>query len=374
MTEAIAEKIARRIRAEGPLTIAAFMAIALHDPDAGYYATHDPIGAEGDFTTAPEISQIFGELIGVWCGDLWQQIGRPDPVVVAELGPGRGTLMSDLLRAVETVPGFRRAVRLHLVEASPVLRAEQEQRLGQFRPAWAGRIEDLPDGPLLLIANEFLDALPIRQFVRCGFHWAERMVVLDREGNFAVADGRENPAAALLIPAGLRNSAPRTIAEICPAALVLASAIGARLGRQPGAALFIDYGHFPSMPGATLRAVSQHRLVSPLAAPGTADLSAAVDFAAVAEAAQKAGAEIYGPVTQGRFLAVLGAELRSAALGARATAGQRLVLESGVRRLLDPAEMGEIFKVLALVSPGLPPPAGFDGYARDKGSTAVPKP
>lgn len=374
MTEALVERIARRIRAEGPLTIAGFMAIALHDPDAGYYATRDPIGAAGDFTTAPEVSQIFGELIGVWCVELWHRMGRPDPVIVAELGPGRGTLMTDLLRAVATIPEFRRALRLHLVEASPVLRAEQEQRLGRFRPAWVKQIEDLPDGPLLLIANEFLDALPIRQFVRGAVHWAERMVLLDRDGNLAVADRRENPAATLLVPASLRHSAPGTIAEICPAAVILAGAIGARLARQPGAALFIDYGHFPSAPGMTLRAVSRHRSASPFAAPGTADLSAAVDFAALAEAARMAGAEIHGPVTQGCFLKALGAELRLAALSARATASQRLFLESGLRRLLDRNEMGELFKVLALVSPGLSRPAGFDRQGEEVCSSAATNP
>ena len=360
MTETIADKIARRIRAEGPLTVAAYMAMALHDPAAGYYARREPIGAAGDFTTAPEISQIFGELIGLWCAELWQQMGRPDPLILAELGPGRGVLMSDLLRAADALPEFRCALRLYLVEASPLLRAEQEYRLGQTRPVWVQGVEDLPDGAILLIANEFLDALPIRQFVRGAVHWRERLVALDAEGRLTFADGPESVAATLLVPASLRDSPPGTVAEICPAALGLAHALGARFARQPGGALFIDYGHFPIGPGATLCAVSRHHLVSVLGVPGTADLSAHVDFAAFAEAARTGGAKTHGPLTQAWFLTALGAELRLTTLSARATPAQQQALQSGFKRLLHPDEMGERFKVMALVSPGLTTPAGFE--------------
>jgi NADH dehydrogenase [ubiquinone] 1 alpha subcomplex assembly factor 7 len=360
VSEEIADKIARRIHAEGPLTVAAYMAMALHDPDGGYYATRGPIGVAGDFTTAPEISQVFGELIGLWCAELWKRIGRPDPVVLAELGPGRGVLMSDLLRAAGTVPEFRRALRVCLVEASPVLRAEQERRLCQAQPTWVSRVEELPDGPMLMVANEFLDALPIRQFVRGLGGWSERMVAVDPEDQLVFLDGPESLVASLLVSGGARHCAPGSIVEICPAALALAGALGSRLARQPGAALFIDYGYFPAAPGPTLRALQRHCPVSALAAPGTADLSAHVDFAAFAEAAGAAGAEIYGPISQGRFLTALGAALRLAALSTRAAPAQRRSLESGVRRLLDPGEMGELFKVVALVSPGLAAPAGFD--------------
>jgi NADH dehydrogenase [ubiquinone] 1 alpha subcomplex assembly factor 7 len=360
VNEEIAEKIARRIRAEGPLTVAAYMAMALHDPVGGYYARGDPIGAAGDFTTSPEISQVFGELIGLWCAELWDRIGRPDPVILAELGPGRGVLMSDLLRAAGTVPEFRRALRVFLLEASPVLRAEQETRLRQVQPAWVTNIEQLPGGPTLLVANEFLDALPIRQFVRGPVDWSERMVAIDPDGHLVFVDGRESRAASLLVPGRLRDAAPGTIAEICPAALAMASMLGARFAHQPGAALFIDYGYCAAAPGSTLRALRRHHAVSALAAPGTADLSAHVDFAAFAEAARVAGAETHGPVGQGRFLAALGAGLRLAALSARATPAQRWALESGVSRLLDPGEMGDLFKVLAIVSPGLATPGGFD--------------
>jgi NADH dehydrogenase [ubiquinone] 1 alpha subcomplex assembly factor 7 len=360
VSEDIADKIVRRIRAEGPLTIAAFMAMALHDPEGGYYARRGPIGAAGDFTTAPEISQVFGELIGLWCVELWERIGRPDPVILAELGPGRGVLMSDLLRAAGVVPQFRRALRICLVEASPVLRAEQERRLRRAQPAWVSGVEELPDGPMLMVANEFLDALPIRQFVRGAGGWSERMVAVDPEDRLVFVEGPESAGASLLVSGRPRDCAPGTIVEICPAALALAGTLGFRLARQPGAALFIDYGYFPTVPGPTLRALQRHRAVSALAAPGSADLSAHVDFAAFAEAARAAGAEVHGPIGQGRFLNALGAGLRLAALTARAESVQRRSLENGVRRLVDPGEMGDLFKVMALVSPGLPSAAGFD--------------
>jgi NADH dehydrogenase [ubiquinone] 1 alpha subcomplex assembly factor 7 len=375
LTEELINKIVRRIRAEGPLTVAAYMAMALHDPMGGYYNRHDPIGAEGDFTTAPEISQVFGELIGLWCTEAWCLIGRPDPVILAELGPGRGVLMSDFLRATAAVPAFRGALRLHLVESSPALRAQQEKRLSRAQPVWVTRIEDLPDGPMLLIANEFLDALPIRQFVRGATHWSERLVALDRGDQLVFVDSPKSHAATLMVPETLRQSAPGSIVEISPPALALAGALGARLARQPGAALFIDYGYCPSAPGPTLRAVRQHRPASALAAPGTTDLSADVDFAAFAEAAQASGGEIYGPVPQGQFLTALGAELRLTILSARASPSQRRALASGVRRLLDPEAMGDRFKVMALVSPGLPPPLGFDAKApmKEAGSSLAAK-
>jgi NADH dehydrogenase [ubiquinone] 1 alpha subcomplex assembly factor 7 len=361
IADALGRKIARRIRAEGPLSVAAYMAMALHDPDGGYYARRDPIGAQGDFITAPEISQVFGELIGLWCAVVWRQLGRPDPVILAELGPGRGVLMGDLMRAAATVPEFHRALRLHLVETSAPLRAAQQQRLAQFEPIWVPRFEDLPDGPLLLVANEFLDALPIRQFVRRGLHSSERMVTLDDEGRFVFVEGPPSPIARSLVPEGLHDRARQTaVFEICPAALALAAALGGRFSRQAGAALFIDYGYFPSAPGPTLRALHRHRAVSALTAPGTADLSAHVDFAAFAETARVGGAETHGPVPQARLLTALGARERAAALRIRATPSQQLALDSGVERLLDPGGMGTLFKAIALVSPRLSPPPGFD--------------
>jgi NADH dehydrogenase [ubiquinone] 1 alpha subcomplex assembly factor 7 len=357
----ISRRIASRIHAEGPLSVAAFMAMTLHDPEDGYYARRSPIGAQGDFVTAPEISQIFGELIGLWCALIWQRLGEPDPIILAELGPGRGVLIEDLLRAAAAIPTFRRALRLHLVEASPILRAEQETRLARLGPAWVSRFEDLPEGPMLLVANEFLDALPIRQFVRGQAQWSERMVALDDDGRFVLVDGPESPAASLLIPAVHRDSVrPGTVIEICPAALAIAAGLGARFTRRPGAALFVDYGYFPSAPGPTLHALRRHSPVSALTAPGTADLSAHVDFAAFAEAARAGGAASWGPVSQRRLLTALGAVPRAAVLRARATQHQRQALDQGVRRLLDPDQMGTLFQAIALTSPGMLPPPGFE--------------
>ena len=336
------------------------MAMALYDPEGGYYSRRNPIGAQGDFITAPEISQVFGELIGLWCAVVWDQLGRSDPVVLAELGPGRGVLMNDLLRAAATVPDFRHALRLYLIETSAVLRADQEARLAQFDPTWVPRLEDLPEGPLLLVANEFLDALPIRQFVRRGVYWSERLVTLSGEDSFTFVEAPPSPVSALLAPEVLRLSAEEgAVIEICPVALALAAALGARFSRQPGAALFVDYGYFPSAPGDTLRGLSRHRAVPALEAPGTADLSAHVDFAAFAETARACGAETHGPLAQGRFLAGLGARERAATLRARATTSQRRAIDRGVERLLDPGDMGTLFKAIALTSPG-PAPPGFE--------------
>jgi NADH dehydrogenase [ubiquinone] 1 alpha subcomplex assembly factor 7 len=356
----LARLLAQRIRATGPLTIAEFMQEALLHPRLGYYATRDPLGARGDFITAPEVSQIFGELVGLWCADAWDKMGRPDRVILAELGPGRGTLMADALRALKAVPDLCRALTLHLVEASPVLRRVQAGLLAAARPSWHESFAELPQGPLLLIANEFLDALPIRQLVRGERFWRERLVTLDAEGEalaFAVAAG-PSPAAAL-VPAALDTAPPGSLCEIRPAGLALAGAVGTRLRRQGGAALFIDYGHFPSACGETLQALRRHRRHEVLADPGEADLTAHVDFAAFAGAARAAGARAWGLQPQGGFLAALGLAERAAALLTRARPDQVPAIESGCRRLIDPAEMGTLFKALALAAPSLVAPAGF---------------
>ena len=356
-----ADRISRRIAAEGPVSVDAFMAMALHDPTTGYYARRRPIGAAGDFTTAPEISQIFGECVGLWCALAWDQIGRPDPVALAELGPGRGVLAADLLRAAAVVPAFRRSLRLYLVEASPLLRAEQERRLAGAEPIWLDRPDQLPPGPLLVVANEFLDALPIRQLVRTEGGWAERLVAPDGTGHLTFAEGPPSVAAALLVPERHRRSPTGALVEFCPAALALAAFLGRRFSREPGAALFIDYGDSEKPPGSTLRAVRRHRPAAVLSRPGTADLSADVDFTAIAAAACAAGAAVHGPVAQGPFLAALGAVARCAMLRARASPAQRRALAHGLRRLLDPAAMGQRWKAMAVTAPGLAAPAGFSG-------------
>ena len=362
MAESVAElsatliaHLARRIRADGPMSIASYMEEALFHPRWGYYATRDPLGAQGDFTTAPEMSQVFGELIGLWCAELWQRMGAPDPVLLVELGPGRGTLMRDALRAARLVPAFGRAVRLHLVERSPVLRAAQGRALADAAPRWHDGLGELPPGPLLLIANEFLDALPIRQYVQGSDGWHERVVTLAGGGDtlaFAL-----DPAVAA--DAALPGAALGAIRETRPAARALARGLGARLAERGGAALFIDYGYWPSGSGDTLQAVRRHRAHDVLDAPGAADLTAHVDFADFAQAAEAAGARAWGPVEQGAFLARLGIAARAARLAASAALNQALLIRSGCRRLIDPMQMGRLFKALALTGPAGPPPAGF---------------
>ena len=346
------DHLRRLIAAEGPLTVARYMEEALFHPRFGYYATRDPLGARGDFVTAPEISQTFGELLGAWCADYWRRIGAPDRVMLVELGPGRGTLLADALRATRTVPGFAAAVRVHLVERSPALRAAQARVLGDAAPTWHDALTDAPEGPMLLLANEFLDALPVRQFVRRAGEWHERRVDADANGALRfVLDAT---------PADLAFDAPEAaIRETRPAADALASEVGRRLARHGGAALFVDYGYFPSACGDTLQAVRRHRSSDVLAAPGESDLTAHVDFASFAAAATSAGACAWGPVGQGTFLHSLGIEARARKLLEHADGEQALLIRSGCRRLVDPGEMGTLFKALALTAPGAPAPAGF---------------
>jgi NADH dehydrogenase [ubiquinone] 1 alpha subcomplex assembly factor 7 len=357
---ALGRVLAARIASGGPISLADWMAEALTHPMLGYYRRGDPLGASGDFTTAPEISQVFGELIGLWLVDAWERLRAPDPVLVVELGPGRGTLMADALRAAKLRPEFLRAIRLHLVESSPGLRERQAAALATASPSWHDGFETVPPGPLLLVANEFFDALPIRQFQRTETGWRERMVALDERGDgFRWVLGPPSPAAdALLAPAQL-GAPPGAIAETSPAARGLASAIGLRLTQAPGAALIVDYGHDGSAAGDTLQALRRHAPADPLDDPGEIDLTAHVDFAALAGGARAAGAEAHGPVAQGAFLKSLGAELRAERLIGRATPDQQAQIRSGLHRLIAPEEMGRLFRAMALTAPGLGPPAGF---------------
>ena len=346
-------RLARRIREAGPISLAEYMEAALWDKQHGYYATHAPIGAAGDFITAPEVSQVFGELIGLWCADLWRKMGAPGTVLVCELGPGNGTLMKDFLRAARVAPEFRRAIRLHLVERSPALRALQQKTLAEADPVWHERLDQLPPGPLLLVANEFLDALPIRQFERRKDGWHERRIGIDAQGDLAFVS---DPAPA---EAPLPDWPESSVAEICPEALALAQALGSRLKHQGGAALFVDYGYFPGAPGDSFQAVSRHRRFDPLKEPGSADLTAHVDFATFAQAAAKAGARVWGPAAQGDFLTALGLAERAKRLAAGKTTPESQAIAAACRRLIEPAQMGSLFKVLALTHPALPAPAGF---------------
>jgi SAM-dependent MidA family methyltransferase len=354
----LATLLTERIRAHGPISVAEFMAESLGHPQYGYYMGRDPFGVGGDFTTAPEISQIFGELIGLWCAIVWQSMGSPARVVLAEIGPGRGTLMADLLRAARTLPPFFAAIEAHLVETSPALRNRQAQTLANEAITWAERFEDLPEGPLLLVANELLDALPIRQFEKRAEGWVERLVGLDEGGAFVFVLGDKPTHPPLSLP--IQDAPVGAIAELCQPGRDLATAIGRRLAVTPGAALFIDYGSPNSGTGDTLQAVKGHAYHPALSDPGHVDLTAHVDFQAMAEAGIKAGAMSHGPVSQGRFLLRLGIEERAVMLMRNASAEQAADMAGCARRLIDPGEMGTLFQVLALASPALPTPPGLD--------------
>lgn len=342
------QRLRHLIDAEGAVSIATYMAIA----NTHYYATRDPLGRSGDFTTAPEISQMFGELIGLWLADLWTRAGCRDAALV-ELGPGRGTLMSDIRRAVASVPGLAGAP-VHLVETSPALRTEQARRLPDAH--WHDSVATLPaDRPLLVVANEFFDALPIRQFVRVAGSWRERMVALEGE-RFVPRAGHISVDA--LIPAELANSPEGSIIETSPASIAIAADLAARIARQGGGVLVIDYGHQGPAVSDTLQAVRKHAYADVFDMAGEADLTAHVDFTALAAAMQQAGALSYGPVEQGALLLSLGIAARAERLK-RANPSRAAALDGDVARLTAPTAMGRIFKALAVTAPGWPVPAGF---------------
>lgn len=355
----LARVIAAEIAQAGPISVARYMTLALLDPRHGYYTTQDPFGAAGDFVTSPEISQMFGELIGLWAADLWQRFGMPPRVALAELGPGRGTLMADALRAARALPPFRAAVEPWLVEASPRLRQIQAERLVGSGVRWADDLDGLPrDRPLIVIANEFFDALPIRQFVRRESGWHERLVGLDDAGRlaFALSPGPERLDG--LLPAQLLAAAPtNAMVEICPAGRAIAAGLGQRLVDQGGAALIVDYGPPAHGTGDSLQAVRRHAFHDVLAMPGEADLTAHVDFAALGASARDAGASTWGPLAQGALLARLGIAARADAL-ARANPGRRAEFDAAVARLTGTDQMGTLFQALALTgSPDLVPAA-----------------
>ncbi|MFM8747750.1 MAG: class I SAM-dependent methyltransferase [Aestuariivirga sp.] len=341
--------IAETIAAEGPLTIDRYMGLCLGHPRYGYYMTRDPLGEKGDFLTAPEISQVFGELIGVWAAELWRMMGGPDPVSIIELGPGRGTLMADMLRTFKrAAPGLAAAARVHLVETSPVLEARQRQLLGAAA-RWHARLEDVPDGPAIVIANEFFDAIPNRQIERRQGRWHERVVGL--------ADGQL--AIGLGAPVAAQGGEDGDIREPAPARGAIAGAIGARLARDGGAALVIDYGHLAGQAGDTLQAMRGHRFVPVTAAPGECDLTSHVDFQALAQALAESGASVCRPLSQRQFLLAMGSEARFAQLAATADAPTRDMLARQQARLAEPSQMGNLFKVLAATAPGLEAPYPF---------------
>jgi NADH dehydrogenase [ubiquinone] 1 alpha subcomplex assembly factor 7 len=346
----LARLLVQRIRETGPITVADYMAECLLHPVHGYYTTRDPFGAKGDFTTAPEISQMFGELFGLALAQAWLDRGSPSPFTLAELGPGRGTLMADILRATRGVPGFHAAAQVVLVEASPRLRAMQLATLTGYNPRWLNRVEEVPDAPLFLIANEFLDALPIRQFQRTVQGWQERLIGLRDD---ALTFGLSVPLPVVPQTSAFRNAPEGALVEDNLPARLSVAATATRIARHGGVAYWIDYGGWRSQ-GDTLQALRQHKPDDPLAHPGEADLTAQVDFEPLA-----ALAPAFAYDTQGAVLSRLGIDARAERLARNLTGPALESHRAAHRRLTQQGEMGSLFKVLALTSAGAPPPPGF---------------
>jgi NADH dehydrogenase [ubiquinone] 1 alpha subcomplex assembly factor 7 len=365
----LSDHFRRCIAADGPIPLARYMEDALGHPRLGYYMGKDPFGRDGDFITAPEISQMFGELIGLWCGVRWRAMGEADPFNLIELGPGRGTCMADMLRAGRGVDGFLESLTLSMVEISPALKGAQEETLlnasgAEVRRAralqWISDFSEVPEGPFVAVANEFLDALAIHQFQMTAQGWRERLVGVSdtatNEFQFVLSD---TPPEADVVPTGLEDAKAGDIIEVRPAATALVRDMAARLNRHPGCVLFIDYGHERTACGDTLQAVKQHEYHNPLTDPGSADLTAHVEFGTLRKAAADAGAVVFGPVTQGAFLKSLGIEARAETL-AQASPAHAREIDQALARLISDEGMGTLFKVMALTSPGLAPPPGFE--------------
>jgi NADH dehydrogenase [ubiquinone] 1 alpha subcomplex assembly factor 7 len=344
-----------RIAAEGPLGVDAYMAEVLAHPKYGYYMSGDPLGRAGDFVTAPEVSQMFGELIGLWSAVVWSQMGRPPRLNLVEIGPGRGTLMVDALRAMAQVDGIFGTLDVHMVETSPSLTLRQKRNLSlcERRVTWHETFSAVPGGPLIVIANEYLDALPIRQFVKTRTGWGERKVGVAGDA-LAWIDEPTLAAPAIDARAG-------EIVEVSPARDRAIAEIAERVAANGGAALLVDYGHGLSAPGDSLQAIRAHQYHDVLADPGEADVTSHVDFAAAARSGRAAGAVVHGPVTQGDFLRALGIETRAQVLARGKTPREAGEVFGALKRLTGAKEMGDLFKVLALTAPGLPQPAGFGG-------------
>jgi SAM-dependent MidA family methyltransferase len=355
-------EIRRRIALAGPMPVRQFMALALGHPEHGYYMTRDPLGRAGDFVTAPEVSQIFGELVGLWTAAVWQQIGKPENVRLVELGPGRGTMMFDALRAAKVMPEFVAALVVHLIEMSPALRKRQEETLKSVKEPilWHNSFDQVPDGPVIVLANEFFDALPVHQAIKQINGWYERMVGIDGQGNFTFTIADEPvPLFEQLVPPQVRDAPLGSLFEWRPDNMALE--IGRRVMRQGGAALLIDYGHTATATGDTLQAVSKHGFAEPLSAPGTVDLTAHVDFQALALAAESMGVRTHGPLTQAEFLRNMGIEKRAAALKAHASKEKAAEVDVAVARLTGEGRtgMGKLFKVVAFSDPKLDVLPGF---------------
>lgn len=342
----------------GPLSVARYMELALGHAEHGYYMKQDPFGEDGDFITSPEITQMFGEMLGLWACVVWQGMGSPDPVNLVELGPGRGTLMADALRATYMADDFDEAMRIWLVETSPALREAQRKAIVRslMMPAWRDRFDEVGEGPLIVLGNEFFDALPIRQYVKTAEGWRERLVGLNAAGDGLAFELSGEPAQDGAVPEHLRDAEEGAVFEDQSISRQIMTQIAERVVKFGGAALFFDYGHVETAVGETLQALKNHEYADVLADPGNQDLTAHVDFAALAEAARAAGADVLGPVPQGAFLERLGMRQRADALMLNATPEQVQEIDGAYARLTHDDQMGELFKVIAVTAPGFPVP------------------
>ena len=350
-------ELRRMIALNGPLTLEAYMGLALTHPLHGYYTTRDPLGASGDFVTAPEISQMFGELIGLWAAEVWAMMGAPAVLRLIELGPGRGTLMADALRAALVSREFQAALDIHLVEISPALEARQRQTLVHVGApvSWHASIDTLPPGPAIIIANEFFDALPVRHYVKTARGWCERLVGLNDERRLAFGhSGVPEPDLKIEAPYG-------AVLEIGTGAQRVMAQLAGRIARDGGVLLAIDYGHTQTALGETLQALKGHEFADPLTDPGEADLTAHIDFAAIGRAARASGASVFGPVGQGAFLRDLGIVQRATALKRRASANEISTIDASLRRLTGSGEndMGALFKAIGIAHSSIALVPGF---------------
>ncbi len=361
MSTKLLEIIKAEIRQNGPMDIGRYMELCLSHPEHGYYVTRDPFGVAGDFTTAPEISQLFGEMVGAWLADLWIKLGSPTEFLLVECGPGRGTLMADILRSTKNVPGFHEAARIYLMEMSPVLKDIQKQKLEAYDTRWIDDLSQLPPLlPVLLIANEFLDALPVRQLIKANDNFQERGVSLMGNDTFEVTEITAEATILETVPAKILKAADEGVFETSPVLNQYIKSVDILLKKQKGAALFVDYGHARSSLGETLQVVKSHQFADLFDTPGSCDITAHVDFENVANIALADDLAVHGPVTQGAFLRALGIEHRAERLWAVANEAQKESISTGLKRLIDTEQMGSLFKVLALCHDPLIRPEGFD--------------
>ena len=367
--------IRKHIAANGPMPVSRYMQMCLTHPDHGYYLRRDPLGRDGDFITAPEFSQMFGELIGLWAASVWNAMGMPQEVKFIELGPGRGTMMADALRAVRILPAFHDAISVHLVETSPTLRDRKRLMLAvAAHVEWYDSIDDVPEGPAIILANEFFDALPVHQAVKQETGWHERVIEID-DGVLAYGVAKDPiPRFEVLLPPLVRAAPNGAIFEWRSDTAIMT--IARRLRDQSGAALIIDYGHLRSDAGDTFQAVAKHNFTNPLRNAGHADVTAHVDVQALARAAEDVGARAHGPVEQGAFLNRLGIETRAQALMKNATEDGKKLITAGLARLTGPSPegMGSLFKVLGISDPSIKALAALsDQGSMNAASGGVPK-